>query len=368
MNFADVLLPAMWFRWEYRNTRDRWVHLWLLASCDADGLCAVSSEPISEFTGSTRKEVVQSVQQLSSDGRLALYFDTEQNNRTFAWLPHGGGAFRVSKPRVPVAQDMTIPAPRKPKVIETLTALWGRKPSIPEAQSACPRAWGKKRKPVKSDKPPSDDVNSVFEAWRTRQKRPNACRLGNASKRLIKSALSEADADSVVLLFKYAYESDEPGPRYWRGENNRKATYLGLDNLLRLTKLAGRIQLAMEWAKTASEQATEEDGTTLGPMAAYRASRGRVGPRGTTSESPDGAPRLSAQCARILALFQQRADDGVRTNELADIARKYTGRISELRGHGADISIVERGSDGNNLYVMHNTGTFTHSEIADVVD
>ena len=84
MNFTDVLLPAAWFRWQYAEASDRWVHLWLLSSCDADGLCMVSSDPIATFTSLTRQQVVAAVHRLRDDGRLALYFDTEQNNRTFA--------------------------------------------------------------------------------------------------------------------------------------------------------------------------------------------------------------------------------------------------------------------------------------------
>ena len=366
MDFTDVLLPASWFKWRYTGAGDRWVHLWLLSNCDADGLCVVSSSPIASFTSLTRQQVVAAVHRLRDDGRLALYFDTESNNRTFAWLPHGAGAFRVAKPRVPVAQDMTIPAPSRPKVIEALTKLWGRKPSMKEAESACPRAWGRKRKAVRPDKPPTGDVSSVFDAWAQRQKRPAACRLGSASRRLIKGLLSEADAESLVLLFQYAYEADEPGPRFWRGENARKATYLGLDNLLRLSKLAGRIQLAMEWQKSCTQQSVQTDGTTLGPMAAFRAVRSpRVGPAGTTSKSPDSAPRLSAQCASMLSLFMDRGADGVRTNELAEIAKKYTGRISELRGVGADIVLTERDPDGNNLYVMVNANSLGWAQNVD---
>jgi hypothetical protein len=365
VNFTDTLIPSAWFRWKYSDPLHRIVHLALISSCDADGLCRIQSEPLSVACATDRRAVVSAVQQLCTEGRLSLY---HVEGSHYAWLPHGGGAFKIVKGGKSAGQDLSIPAPSREQVIECIRRLWGRSPTLAEAKSACPRAFGLKMKAVQSDAPSSQEVQEVFDAWRQRQKRPNACRLGNASRRLIKSALSEADAASIILLFKYAYEADEPGPRFWRGENARQATYLGLDNLLRLTKLAGRIQLAMEWGKVCRERATEGDGTNYGPMAAYRASRGRTGPPGTTSESPDGEPRLSAQCDRILQLFLERGADGVRTSELAEVARKYTGRISELRGVGADIAIVERDSGGNNLYVMHNADSFRSGEDANVMD
>jgi hypothetical protein len=198
--------------------------------------------------------------------------------------------------------------------------------------------------------PPKEETVGVWEEWRKRQKRPNACQLGEATARLIRRALKEASSDDVRLLIRYAYEADEAGPRFWRGANDHKRTYLGLDNLLVQKKLQRRIQLALDWEETQISQNTSVDGTSFGPMAPYRSST----PRGTQS-SPDPRPkRLSVQCRKMLELFLERGDSGVCTRELAAIGLKYTCRISELRGAGAEISLQERCSDGNNLYVMLN--------------
>ena len=126
------------------------------------------------------------------------------------------------------------------------------------------------------------------------------------------------------------------------------------------------------WLDRQGPAVQSTDGTDLGPMAAYRARR--PSPNGVASRrspsamvsntqapqapagtktSPNPRPkRLNAQCRKMLLLFQQRGDRGVRTSELAQIALKYSARVSELRGHGYAIVCAERASDGNNLYVM----------------
>lgn len=60
------------------------------------------------------------------------------------------------------------------------------------------------------------------------------------------------------------------------------------------------------------------------------------------------APRLSKQCAAIL----ERLKRGAATNrELAEIALKYTGRLSDLRAAGYKIIVVQRDhASGLNTY------------------
>ena len=57
------------------------------------------------------------------------------------------------------------------------------------------------------------------------------------------------------------------------------------------------------------------------------------------SVTPEEAPRLSRQCRDILMRLRQ----GTATNsELAGIALKYTGRISDLRAAGCVIDVIHR--------------------------
>ena len=65
---------------------------------------------------------------------------------------------------------------------------------------------------------------------------------------------------------------------------------------------------------------------------------------------PEEAPRLSKQCAAILARLQE----GPATNrELAAISLKYTSRISDLRAAGYEVSITARDHEtGLNTYAL----------------
>jgi len=115
-------------------------------------------------------------------------------------------------------------------------------------------------------------VARVFQAWAKRQAAPDRCRLGDASRRMIRSALRDASEGDLLTLIDYAYDADEPGPRYWRGENDMKRTYLGLDNLLVAKKLAGRVQDATAWRvkKDAPAVPLGPPRAELGAMGSFR--------------------------------------------------------------------------------------------------
>lgn len=70
----------------------------------------------------------------------------------------------------------------------------------------------------------------------------------------------------------------------------------------------------------------------------YRVTRGAR----TKVREPGERRRLSEQCRQILAFLRQRGAAGCWNDELARIALKYTGRISEIRGAGFEVEIHER--------------------------
>tara|TARA_Y100000593_G_scaffold95131_1_gene200468 strand:- start:3035 stop:3472 length:438 start_codon:yes stop_codon:yes gene_type:complete len=76
--------------------------------------------------------------------------------------------------------------------------------------------------------------------------------------------------------------------------------------------------------------------------------------KGTNSRMANEPKRIGCQKSFIISLFKERKLSGVWTSELASIARKYSARISELRGDGHDIVLVERKEGGNNRYVLIN--------------
>lgn len=104
----------------------------------------------------------------------------------------------------------------------------------------------------------SDEIETVFEAWRARQTRPEACRLTDERRDLIRVRLALGyEVEDFVLLVRYAAESDEPGPRWWRGDNPTRKRYTDLANLLRREKLAGRVEAAREWLHRSVDRETE---------------------------------------------------------------------------------------------------------------
>jgi hypothetical protein len=64
---------------------------------------------------------------------------------------------------------------------------------------------------------------------------------------------------------------------------------------------------------------------------------------------PHDVPRLSRQCRLILERLRQGRASNV---ELAGIALKYTGRISDLRQHGYNVVCVVDEGNGVNWYEL----------------
>lgn len=140
----------------------------------------------------------------------------------------------------------------------------------------------------------ASQVHDVWEEWRGRQARPDACVLTASRRRAIERVLRDHPVQHVRALVRYAYEANEPGPRFWRGENVEGRTYLDLDNLLRVGKVDGRVEMAVAWADAAEEpgrgrvedpvralqrRAPGERVRADAPVQPARGSRGGRGPR-----------------------------------------------------------------------------------------
>lgn len=353
----DTILRASWWtdcRLDGADAETKLVLLFLHGMADRDGIVQADTTMLMPLLrdGSTRLTAVTIVRSLEARGVLALWThnDIMRGSQTWAWL------VRQHEDQMPsgalaLPRCMDRPSPPRELVLAVLSRQLGREATAAEGKRASPRSWGLVRAATTSA---ADNVQTVWSAWRDRQVKPAACVLAEPVQRTIRSALQQASADQLVALFRFAYEADEAAARFWRGQNEQRRTYLGIDNLLRQSKLADRLQLVEAWL--ASQQTDGGDGTDLGPLAAYR----RRGPAGTTT-SPDPRPaRLGAQCDTMLRLFVARADEGVRTHELAGLALKYSSRISELRGMGADIVVTERHEDGDNVYALLNIEHIQH--------
>jgi len=79
----------------------------------------------------------------------------------------------------------------------------------------------------------------------------------------------EYTVEDLVVVIKYAFESTEAGPRFWRGENDQRRKYLDLTNLFRIGKLASRVEAAQNWQLDMKED--EQD--NYGPFKLIRGRR-----------------------------------------------------------------------------------------------
>lgn len=117
----------------------------------------------------------------------------------------------------------------------------------------------------------SEDVETVFEAWRARRARPDLTRLTQERRDLIRSRLALGyTVEDLVCLMRYAYEASSDEALWWRGGNPRRVKYMDLSNLLRKEKLGGRVDRAREWEDSLGNPAA----ATEDPQPDFR--RGRL--------------------------------------------------------------------------------------------
>ena len=236
---------------------------------------------------------------------------------------------------------MKYPAPDV-DVVHSYMVNWskGKKYDKSQLKKVSPRTFGKFSVHSKDA-----HVREIWELWRKYQKRPNACKYSSNAATPITSALKTYSEVQVKNLIMFVFESSHSWARFMRGENKTATSYTGLRSILRDGKMGDRVQLAEQWA------AKRKPEVGYGPLEKFR-----KGPSGTKSDFDERPERLNNQSGAMLRLFMERGDSGVWTSELADIALKYSARVSELRGKGYDIALVERKEDGNNRYVLYNYG------------
>ena len=127
----------------------------------------------------------------------------------------------------------------------------------------------------RNDTPTPDPVQQVFDLWRSYRPNPAYCRLTAPRRKLLRARLGDYSASDLSTLVRYANEADVGECRFWRGENDRRQEYLDLANLLRVSKLDGRVERALLWRdRQAALAATEHDGLDLGTMGAWSSRRG----------------------------------------------------------------------------------------------
>lgn len=135
----------------------------------------------------------------------------------------------------------------------------------------------------------SEDARTVWEAWARRQRVPAACKYTADRERLISKRLALGySADDLLLLIRYAWESDDRHPQFWRGEHPEAGpdpkTYLDLANLLVEAKLGARVQAAREWEAASAGTGEHPNVLPFVGRAAAPARPGRPGRPGLVSD------------------------------------------------------------------------------------
>lgn len=93
-----------------------------------------------------------------------------------------------------------------------------------------------------------EQAKRVWNEWVKRQKMPGTCRFTAERVDLIRKRIGLGYSDDdLIAVVRWAYESPDLGPRFLRGENEQRRTYLDLDSLLRIAKLGARVQAALTW-------------------------------------------------------------------------------------------------------------------------
>jgi len=262
----DRVLPGAW--WDDSRLTGlppvgRLAYLWLSAHADRDGLVGVDEEGLAKGVGIEGSRGGTLMLLLQTFGVAVSYGEADS---PMVWLPEFS-TWQPPRGALRVEPNFNLAAPPQSAVKEWLSVKLERIATEKECKDSCPRAYGMKRAPRCHDY--DHAVQEVWMTWRNRQKHPDSCRFSSATQRIIRGALNQARHEDLVALIVYAYDSSDSPARFWRGENNDKRTYLGLDNLFRAAKLQGRLQMVLDWKKrmTRSDEEKRIEEVDLGPFA-----------------------------------------------------------------------------------------------------
>lgn len=108
------------------------------------------------------------------------------------------------------------------------------------------------------------DHERVYSAYRDlgHTSHPETCAASN--QRIIRGAVAEHGADAVILVLEWAHQAPDQRAAYLRGESGA-GPFLGLDNLLRSSKIPDRLEMARAWDQRGRPtEAPAQPGPTAG--------------------------------------------------------------------------------------------------------
>ena len=262
-----------------------WV--WLICHADLDGIAPADEASLAaglfpSGVSVTQMETARSaLGQLAACGLCTPY--VAEDGTSWAWVPNLAKHQPSTGPLRPV-RDHARPAPTPAVVRRTLAVRLQREPTLPEQRAACPRAFGRTRKPGVAS--PDADEALVFAAWRSRQPQPEVLTLTPAARTTIREALREAGtagAAGLVALVEYVYEADEQGPRFLRDKG-----FLGLDTLMRRDRVQSRIQAALAWRSRQDEDGPPPPSPVGQPLSTPREPHAPRGADGVAAQLGSG--------------------------------------------------------------------------------
>jgi hypothetical protein len=116
-----------------------------------------------------------------------------------------------------------------------------------------------------------DDVERIFQHWKQFRDRPELVRFTEDRKKLIRRCMGkDYGVEDFCALIDFVFKADDPWSKFMRDGG-----YTGLEELLRKSKLADRVEKALMWKTSYKETerrrvSVESNGLDLGFMGRFR--------------------------------------------------------------------------------------------------
>lgn len=111
---------------------------------------------------------------------------------------------------------------------------------------------------------PQEQIERVFDKWRSYRSRPEVVRLTADRVKLISDRIKLGySADDLCALIEFVQLADDPWASFMRAND-----YTGLDYLLRKEKLGDRVEKAINWKQPVIKAAN--DGLSLGVLGSLK--------------------------------------------------------------------------------------------------
>lgn len=103
------------------------------------------------------------------------------------------------------------------------------------------------------------DAELVWKAWLERQQRPGLCRYTAERSKLLRERLGLGyTAADLIAVIHWVYDCDAYIPRFLRGENDQRTSYLDPESLFREKQLGSRVHAALLWQEEQKQTESQD--------------------------------------------------------------------------------------------------------------